>query len=85
MPKNTSFAANGLTAIYFPDGLKASDVIPKLLEHGIVIAGGLHKDIKDKYFRIGHMGITVINTPERNDLDRVEQALLSVFKAVGHL
>lgn len=46
-------AANGMTAVYYPDGLVASDVLPKLNKDEIVVAGGLHKDIKDRYFRIG--------------------------------
>lgn len=74
-----------MTAIYFPDGLSAPDVIPKLLERGIVIAGGLHKDIKDKYFRVGHMGITVKNTTTRNDLEKVKDALRSVLNAAGYV
>ena len=40
--------------LYFPEGLTASDIIPRLSAKGVVIAGGLHKDIKDRYFRIGY-------------------------------
>lgn len=36
--------------MYFPEGVKASDVIPSLLKQNIVIAGGLHKDIKGASF-----------------------------------
>jgi alanine-glyoxylate transaminase/serine-glyoxylate transaminase/serine-pyruvate transaminase len=74
-----------MTAIYFPDGLSAPDIIPRLLERGIVIAGGLHKDIKDKYFRIGHMGISAIDTTTRSDLENVKNALRDVFSAAGHV
>ena len=74
-----------MTAIYFPDGLTAPDIIPRLLEQGVVVAGGLHKEIKDKYFRIGHMGITAVDTTTRQDLDKVKNALVSVFKAAGHV
>lgn len=42
-----------MTAVYYPDGLVASDVLPKLVKDEIVVAAGLHKNIKDKYFRIG--------------------------------
>ena len=68
-----------MTAIYFPEGLSASDIIPRLLERGIVVAGGLHKDIKDKYFRIGHMGITATDTTNRKDLEQVKSALSTVL------
>jgi len=72
-----------MTAIYFPDGLSAPDIIPRLLERGVVVAGGLHKEIKDKYFRIGHMGISVTDA-SRQDLDKVRQTLQEVLKAAGH-
>ncbi|CAF0810680.1 unnamed protein product [Rotaria sordida] len=85
VPSDPSIAANGMTAIYFPDGLSASDIIPRLLERGIVVAGGLHKEIKDKYFRIGHMGITVMDTKTRNDLEKVKDALRNVFKEAGYV
>ena len=74
-----------MTAIYFPDGLSAPDIIPRLLENGVVVAGGLHKDIKDKYFRVGHMGITVTDTKTRHDLEKVKEALRNAFKAAGYV
>jgi alanine-glyoxylate transaminase/serine-glyoxylate transaminase/serine-pyruvate transaminase len=74
-----------MTAIYFPDGLSASDIVPRLLERGVVVAGGLHKEIKDKYFRIGHMGISVIDTTTRHDLEKVKDGLRDVLKAAGYL
>jgi alanine-glyoxylate transaminase/serine-glyoxylate transaminase/serine-pyruvate transaminase len=74
-----------MTAIYFPDGVSAPDIIPRLLEQGVVIAGGLHKDIKDKYFRIGHMGITAVDTTTRQDLEKVKDALRNAFNAAGYV
>jgi alanine-glyoxylate transaminase/serine-glyoxylate transaminase/serine-pyruvate transaminase len=73
-----------MTAIYFPNGLSASDIIPRLLERGIVVAGGLHKEIKDKYFRIGHMGISVVDTTTRHDLEIVKDGLRDALKAAGY-
>ncbi|KIO27257.1 hypothetical protein M407DRAFT_243385 [Tulasnella calospora MUT 4182] len=78
VPLDPAFAANGMTAVYYPDGLVASDVLPKLNKDEIVVAGGLHKDIKDRYFRIGHMGLSVVD-PSRGDLDRVIQSLQHIF------
>lgn len=74
VPLSGDVSANGMTAIYFPDGLAASDIIPRLLKKGVVVAGGLHASIKDKYFRIGHMGATAVDT-KRGDIDRVINAL----------
>ncbi|KAG8958126.1 hypothetical protein FRC03_009442 [Tulasnella sp. 419] len=78
LPVDNQYAANGMTAVYFPEGLGAADVLPKLAKDNIVIAGGLHKDIKDKYFRIGHMGISVVNA-ERGDLGKLIESLQTAF------
>lgn len=51
-------AAHGLTAVYVPDPPKT---ISYLKQNGVVIAGGLHKDIASKYVRIGHMGVSACN------------------------
>ncbi|KAG5721345.1 Alanine--glyoxylate aminotransferase 1 [Termitomyces sp. T112] len=69
-----AFAANGMTTLYFPDGLGASDIIPRFTQCGVVIAGGLLAEIKDKYFRIGHMGASVVDA-ERDDIDKIIYAL----------
>ncbi|KAG6334602.1 hypothetical protein ID866_4478 [Astraeus odoratus] len=74
VPLDEGVSANGMTAIYFPEGLGASDIIPRLLKKGVVVAGGLHASIKDKYFRIGHMGVTAVD-PQRGDIDKVIDAL----------
>lgn len=52
--------ANGMTAVYLPDGIAASSLLPKLLDKGVILAGGLHKEIKTKYIRMGHMGVSVV-------------------------
>ena len=69
-----AFAANGMTTFYFPDGLAAPDVLPRFAQRGLTIAGGLLASIKDKYFRIGHMGVTVAD-PSRGDIDKIVNAL----------
>ncbi|KAJ7050548.1 pyridoxal phosphate-dependent transferase, partial [Mycena amicta] len=73
-----AFAANGMTALYFPEGVSAADVIPKMGAKGLIIAGGLHAEIKDKYFRIGHMGVTAVDA-QRGDVQTVADALKAVF------
>jgi alanine-glyoxylate transaminase/serine-glyoxylate transaminase/serine-pyruvate transaminase len=32
-------------------------VLGHIKEAGVILAGGLHPDIKARYFRIGHMGV----------------------------
>lgn len=66
--------ANGMTAIYLPEGLTPPDVPPKLMARGVVFAGGLHKQIATKYVRFGHMGVSVTD-PNRNDIDNAIKAL----------
>lgn len=66
--------ANGMTAIYLPEGLTPPEVLPKLMERGVVFAGGLHKQIATKYIRFGHMGVSVTD-PNRDDIDRAIKAL----------
>ncbi|KAI0924767.1 hypothetical protein AcV7_007280 [Taiwanofungus camphoratus] len=78
LPLDPAFAANGMTAVYFPEGLKAPDIIPRLAKRDVVVAGGLHKDTKDQYFRIGHMGISVTHK-ERGDVEKIITALNETF------
>ncbi|KAJ2934862.1 hypothetical protein H1R20_g2210, partial [Candolleomyces eurysporus] len=74
LPQVDEEAANGMSALYYPEGLGAADILPRLAQRGIVVAGGLHAECKDKYFRIGHMGLSVVDT-ERGDVDRVVESL----------
>jgi len=76
VPVDASAAANGMTALYCPEGVKASELVPIFLTKGVIIAGGLGTR-KDLYFRIGHMGVTAVNSA-RGDIDHV----ISVLKEV---
>ena len=71
---NPEAQAHGMTAIYLPEGLVPGDVLPGLLNRGVIFAGGLHKEIATKYIRFGHMGISVTN-PGRGDIDNALAAL----------
>lgn len=66
--------ANGMTAMYLPEGVKAAEILPTLLDKGVIFAGGLHKEIAAKYIRFGHMGVSVMN-PQRGDIDTALEAL----------
>ncbi|ETW79094.1 putative aminotransferase class V [Heterobasidion irregulare TC 32-1] len=72
-----SIAANGMTALWCPPGVKSSELLPLFLKKGVVIAGGLGAE-KDNYFRIGHMGTTVANA-ERGDVERIIAVLKEVI------
>lgn len=64
-------SAHGLTAIYVDEPGK---VMSFLKDNGIVIAGGIHKDIKTKYIRIGHMGVSACDN-SRQHMERCFEAL----------
>src|ERR1700753_3161597 len=68
--------ANGMTAMYLPEGMAPPDVLPGLMKKGVIFAGGLHKEIATKYIRFGHMGVSVVDT-KRGDVDRAIEALKS--------
>ncbi|GAA5872152.1 hypothetical protein JCM16303_000992 [Sporobolomyces ruberrimus] len=73
-------AANGMTAVYVPEGVEPPKLIGALAERGIIIAGGLHKDIKTKYIRFGHMGVSVVERP--SDAEKILSALKASLEAV---
>ncbi|KAF2673265.1 purine catabolism protein pucG, partial [Microthyrium microscopicum] len=75
--------ANGMTAIYLPEGMSPPDVLPHLLKNGVIFAGGLHKEIATKYIRFGHMGVSVTDT-SRNDIDKALEALKGGLVAAGY-
>ncbi|MBN1387826.1 MAG: alanine--glyoxylate aminotransferase family protein [Bacteroidales bacterium] len=49
-------AANTLSAPYYPSGVKASEFLQAVNQAGVTLAGGLLPELKNEYFRIGHMG-----------------------------
>ena len=55
VPLEPAKAAHTMTAIYYPEGVDSS-LLALIKKGGVVVAGGLHPAIKDKYFRVGHMG-----------------------------
>jgi alanine-glyoxylate transaminase/serine-glyoxylate transaminase/serine-pyruvate transaminase len=50
-----SVASNTLTVAYYPDGIRDLEFRKLMAEDGVVVAGGLGP-LKDRVFRIGHMG-----------------------------
>lgn len=66
--------ANGMTAIYLPEGVTPPEVLPTLLKKGVIFAGGLHKEIATKYIRFGHMGVSVTD-PNRPDISSAIKSL----------
>jgi len=78
LPVTESVAANTLSALYYPEGVDVA-MLGRAREQGVVLAGGLHPQLKTRYFRVGHMNVVgpgdVLAT-----VGAVERALL----AAGH-
>ncbi len=55
VPVSLEKAAHTLTTIYYPEGIDAR-ILPLISEAGAIVAAGRHPVIKERYFRVGHMG-----------------------------
>lgn len=76
------FAAHGMTAVYTPNDMPVGELMPKFSSRGVVFAAGLHKEIATKYFRIGHMGVSVDFS--RGHLDKALKAVKEGLAEVGY-
>jgi len=61
IPVTDSIAANTLSAPYYPSGIEGGALLSAISEAGVIVAGGLLPDLKNRYFRVGHMGSTSPN------------------------
>lgn len=80
LPVREELAANTLSALYYPEGIDAS-LVAEVGKRGIAIAGGLHQELRARYFRVGHMG-HVLTQPDA--LRRSVQAIGEALSALGH-
>ncbi len=66
-----------LTAVYSPDGVPSSQIVNYLAaNHEIRISGGFGEELRDKIFRIGHMGGAITGA----DIDAVLTGLAAFLK-----
>lgn len=80
VPSPDDVAANTLSAVRYPEGVDSS-FLAKVKAHGVIIAGGLHPDMKPEYFRVGHMGYATT----RNDwLSTTVSAIANGLNEAGH-
>lgn len=75
--------AHGMTALYVPNikglSLTAADVLACAGKRGVLMAGGLVAEVKDKYIRVGHMGWSVVGE-EGKDVRFVVKVLEEAVK-----
>ena len=78
LPKSHGVAAHTLSALYYPGSVDAA-LVKAVAAEGVIIAGGLHPQLKTKYFRVGHMGSVT-----KSDLVTTVSAIERALKACGH-
>jgi alanine-glyoxylate transaminase/serine-glyoxylate transaminase/serine-pyruvate transaminase len=78
VPVSADKAAATLTAPYYPDGVDRT-VLGYVKQAGVILAGGLHPAIKDRYFRVGHMGVV-----SASDILATVGAIEQGLTRVGH-
>ena len=55
VPRRGELAANTLSALHLPPSVDAT-FVRRVLDHGVVVASGLHPELRTTTFRVGHMG-----------------------------
>lgn len=78
VPLRPEVAAHTLSAVYYPEGMGA-ELLKKVADEGVILAGGLHPEIKTRYFRVGHMG-----PAQPSDILATVGALERGLLALGH-
>lgn len=78
LPASSEIAANTLSAIRYPDGVGA-ELVAEIAARGVIVAGGLHPELKTEYFRVGHMGDVITREDALvKTVEAVEGALIAV-------
>ena len=80
VPTRGDWTAHTLSALYFPEGVDAS-LLAGIAKRGVVMAGGLHPEIRARYFRVGHMGYS-LTRPDH--LRRAARAIHDALREAGH-
>lgn len=80
---NRESSAHGMTAVYLPEGITNPQLLPLIGKRGVTLAGGIHKEIVTKYFRIGHMGISAVYS-ETGHIDKVISAISESLQELGY-
>ena len=79
VPLEEHYAANTLTAPRYPAGIEAAAFLKAMSSTDVIIAGGLLPEIRNEYFRVGHMGQV-----NRNDLVATASAVETALLSCGH-
>lgn len=83
IPLSEEISAGTLSAPYYPEGVKGSDFMKAIAASDVILAGGLLPEIKEKYFRVGHMG-SVTNGDILATVSAIDNALKSSWNRTGN-
>jgi alanine-glyoxylate transaminase/serine-glyoxylate transaminase/serine-pyruvate transaminase len=84
VPVRRDIAANTLTAVYYPPGIGATQLLTKISEKGVILAGGLHPDHGAKYFRIGHMNVSAVDEEKLHHVETTLKVIKEALLECGH-
>ncbi|MDX9929966.1 MAG: alanine--glyoxylate aminotransferase family protein [Bacteroidales bacterium] len=79
IPNGEALAANTLSAPRYPAGVDAPSFLKAMSATDVIIAGGLLPDLKNEYFRVGHMG-----SVNAGDLAATVTAIETALTKCGH-
>lgn len=72
--ENNSLRANGVTVVRYPER-SGPELLSKVAQNGVILAGGLYPGYEELTFRIGHLGEVT-----RDDID---QTIAALRKSIG--
>lgn len=83
VPVSRDVAAHGLSVVYYPENVEGAALLSKMAANGFTIASGIYKEYKDKYFRIGHMGVSAVGE-RKQELNECFEALKLSLSELGY-
>ncbi|KAJ2516335.1 hypothetical protein H4217_004649 [Coemansia sp. RSA 1939] len=76
-------SATAMTAVWLPESIQAADLLPKLKARGVIAAAGILPGQAQRYFRLGHMGITATQ-PANGYVDTMLKAVTDALEECGY-
>jgi len=79
IPVSDDVSANTLSAPLYPEGVKGGDFMRAIASSDVILAGGLLPAMKERYFRVGHMGSVT-----KGDILATVAAVTDALSACGY-
>ncbi|MBN1857982.1 alanine--glyoxylate aminotransferase family protein, partial [Candidatus Bipolaricaulota bacterium] len=81
VPLSEQDRAVTLSAVYLPESIDSASLRSAMARQGIIVAGGLHPEIRERTIRVGHMG-AVDSADILGTLGALEHALIAMGVAI---